>query len=104
MPAAHRARLYQALAVRRGVGQYPRVTRAPGSRSSRRPARSSPHGLGFFTDRAVCRRIAALQAAPSPCLWPLTMPVPALGALTTLGAADATGGLLRLLEPVLACE
>lgn len=64
-----------------------------------RPA--PPHGLGF-TDRAVSRRIAALQAAPPPRLWPLSAAVLAVGALTALGAADATGDLLRLLEPVLA--
>ncbi|MDQ0790062.1 hypothetical protein [Streptomyces sp. B3I8] len=63
--------------------------------------REPPHGLGF-TDRAVSRRIAALQASPPPHLWPLAATVLALGALTALGAADATGDLLRLLEPSLA--
>ncbi|MEW2049719.1 hypothetical protein [Streptomyces sp. NPDC005476] len=62
--------------------------------------REPPHGLGF-TDHAVSRRIAALQAAPPPRLWPPAAAVMALGALTALGAADATGDLLRLLEPVL---
>ncbi|MFE7931799.1 hypothetical protein ACFU6S_24355 [Streptomyces sp. NPDC057456] len=55
-------------------------------------------GLGF-TDRAVTRRIAALQTAPPPRLWGLATTVLALGALTALGAADATGDLVRLLEP-----
>ncbi|MFI2758389.1 hypothetical protein ACH5A3_05870 [Streptomyces echinatus] len=55
-----------------------------------------------FTDRAVSRRIAALQAAPPPRPWPLAATVLVLGAVTALGAADASGDLLRLLEPVLA--
>jgi beta-lactamase regulating signal transducer with metallopeptidase domain len=59
------------------------------------------HGLGF-TDRAVTRRIAALQTAPPPRLWGLAATVLALGALTALGAADATGDLVRLLDPILA--
>ncbi|MDX3746496.1 M48 family metalloprotease [Streptomyces sp. AK08-02] len=63
--------------------------------------REPSDALGF-TDRAVTRRIAALQADPPPRLWPLAATVLALGALTALGAADATGDLLRLLEPVLA--
>ncbi|MFJ4152467.1 hypothetical protein ACIP10_33480 [Streptomyces galbus] len=63
--------------------------------------RDPPQGLGF-TDRAVSRRISALQAAPPPRLWPPAVTVLALGALTALGAGDATGDLLRLLEPVLA--
>ncbi|KPH97983.1 M48-family peptidase, partial [Actinobacteria bacterium OK074] len=52
-------------------------------------------------DRAVTRRIAALQCAPPPRLWPLAATVAALTALTALGAADATGDLLRLLVPAL---
>ncbi|GAA3798581.1 M48 family metalloprotease [Streptomyces chiangmaiensis] len=54
-----------------------------------------------FTDHAVSRRIAALQAGPPPHLWPLAATTLALGALPALGAADATGDLLRLLERVL---
>ncbi|MFI1031491.1 M48 family metalloprotease [Streptomyces sp. NPDC020951] len=54
------------------------------------------------TDRAITRRIAALQADPPPQLWALATTVLALGALTALCAADATGDLLRLLEPVIA--
>ncbi|MFG2353209.1 hypothetical protein [Streptomyces sp. NPDC048521] len=45
---------------------------------------------------------SALQIAPPPRLWLLAAPVLALGALTALGAADATGDLFRLLEPILA--
>ncbi|MFI9567939.1 M48 family metalloprotease [Streptomyces rishiriensis] len=59
------------------------------------------HGLGF-TDRAVTRRIAALQTAPPPRLWGLAATVLTLGALTALGTADATGDLVRLLAPILA--
>nr|WP_239149741.1 M48 family metalloprotease [Streptomyces sp. SID12501] len=62
--------------------------------------REPSDGLGF-TDRAVTRRIAALQTDPLPRLWPLVATVLSLGALTAFGAADATGDLLRLLEPVL---
>ncbi|MET8246415.1 M48 family metalloprotease [Streptomyces sp. NPDC005202] len=54
-----------------------------------------------FTDRAVTRRIAALQSAPPPHLWPVAAAVLALGTLPALGAADATGDLLRLLASVL---
>ncbi|MGV9625042.1 M48 family metalloprotease [Streptomyces sp. NPDC003487] len=50
-----------------------------------------------FTDRAVTRRIAALQAAPPPNLWPLAAAVLALGVLPAVGAADATGDLFTLL-------
>lgn len=50
-----------------------------------------------FTDRAVTRRIAALQAAPPPSLWPAAAAVLALGALAALFAADATGDLVGLL-------
>ncbi|MFD5469795.1 M56 family metallopeptidase [Streptomyces sp. NPDC127105] len=56
-------------------------------------------GLGF-TDRAVTRRIAALQSAPPPHLRSVAAAVLALGALTALGAADATGDLLRLLAHI----
>ncbi|WP_043662366.1 M56 family metallopeptidase [Streptomyces xylophagus] len=54
-----------------------------------------------FTDRAVTRRIAALQTTPPPRLWPLAAAVLALGALPALGAADATGDLFRMLAGVL---
>ncbi|MEU7057083.1 M56 family metallopeptidase [Streptomyces sp. NPDC046197] len=54
-----------------------------------------------FTDRAVTRRIAALQSAPPPHLWSVAAAVLALGALPVLGAADATGDLLSLLTRVL---
>ncbi|MFF8942037.1 M56 family metallopeptidase [Streptomyces sp. NPDC014864] len=55
-----------------------------------------------FTDRAVTRRIAALQSAPPPHLWSVAAAVLALGLLPALGAADATDDLLRLLTNVLA--
>ncbi|WP_327318886.1 M48 family metalloprotease [Streptomyces sp. NBC_01235] len=73
------------------------LARAALTAGRREPSRA----LGF-TDRAVTRRIAALQIAPPPRLWPPAVPVLALGALTALGAADATGDLFRLLEPILA--
>jgi len=50
-----------------------------------------------FTDRAVTRRIAALQTTPPPYLWPAAAAVLALGALAALFAADATGDLVALL-------
>lgn len=58
--------------------------------------RPPPHPLGF-AEHAVTRRVAALQAGPPPCLWPLAATTLALGALPALGALDATGDLLRLL-------
>ncbi|WP_055495670.1 M48 family metalloprotease [Streptomyces sp. TP-A0356] len=54
-----------------------------------------------FTDRAVTRRIAALQTGPPPHLWSLAATTLALGALPALGALDATGDLLQMLEHVL---
>ncbi|MEU9989182.1 M48 family metalloprotease [Streptomyces sp. NPDC048045] len=54
-----------------------------------------------FTDRAVTRRIAALQVSPPPQLWSAATAVLALGALPALLAADATGDLLGLLFGVL---
>ncbi|MFJ9820164.1 M48 family metalloprotease [Streptomyces sp. NPDC101151] len=54
-----------------------------------------------FTDRAVTRRIAALQTAPPPHLWPPALAVLALGALPAIGAADATRDLFGLLASVL---
>ncbi|MFD3585239.1 M56 family metallopeptidase [Streptomyces sp. NPDC058683] len=50
-----------------------------------------------FTDRAVTRRVAALQTSPPPALWPAAAGVLALGAVAALFAADATGDLVRLL-------
>jgi Zn-dependent protease with chaperone function len=72
------------------------LARAALTAGGRRPSR----GLGF-TDRAVTRRIAALQIAPPPRLWLPAAPVLALGALTAMSAADATGDLFQLLEPIL---
>ncbi|NUS88457.1 MAG: M56 family peptidase, partial [Streptomyces sp.] len=46
-------------------------------------------------------RVAALRAAPPPHLWPMAAAVLTLGALPALGAADATGDLLELLEDIL---
>ncbi|MGW1002630.1 M48 family metalloprotease [Streptomyces sp. NPDC002520] len=54
-----------------------------------------------FTDRAVTRRIAALQTAPPPHLWSAALAVLALGTLAALGAVDATRDLLGLLTGVL---
>ncbi|MEU6089468.1 M48 family metalloprotease [Streptomyces sp. NPDC047085] len=54
-----------------------------------------------FTDRAVTRRIAALQTAPPPHLRSAALAVLALGVLPALGAADATRDLLTLLTSVL---
>ncbi|MGJ5756151.1 peptidase M48-like protein [Streptomyces puniciscabiei] len=54
-----------------------------------------------FTDRAVTRRIAALQTSPPPRLWPAAAAVLLLAALAALLAADATGDLLRQLSGAL---
>ncbi|MGW2645758.1 M48 family metalloprotease [Streptomyces sp. NPDC001393] len=54
-----------------------------------------------FTDRAVTRRITALQTSPPPLLWPAAAAVLLLGTLAALLAADATGDLLRQLSGVL---
>ncbi|MEU6067013.1 M48 family metalloprotease [Streptomyces sp. NPDC047082] len=54
-----------------------------------------------FTDRAVTRRIAALQTAPPPRMRSAAAAVLALGALPALLAADATDDLYRLLASVL---
>ncbi|MFH9942440.1 M56 family metallopeptidase [Streptomyces murinus] len=50
-----------------------------------------------FADRAVTRRIAALQAAPQSSLGSAALAVLALSTLPPLLAADATGDLFRLL-------
>ncbi|MFJ3648105.1 M56 family metallopeptidase [Streptomyces murinus] len=50
-----------------------------------------------FADRAVTRRIAALQSAPQPSLGSAALAVLALSTLPPLLAADATGDLFRLL-------
>lgn len=72
-----------------------RVTTA---RALARAALSARPGCALnFTDRAVTRRIAALQKAPPPSLWPAAAAVLALGALAALFAADATGDLVGLL-------
>ncbi|MDX3240339.1 M48 family metalloprotease [Streptomyces sp. ME18-1-4] len=83
------------------VGDRASTARALARAALTAGCREPSNGLGF-TDRAVTRRIAALQADPPPQLWALATTVLALGALTALGALDATGDLLRLLEPVLA--
>ncbi|WP_427924593.1 M48 family metalloprotease [Streptomyces sp. cg40] len=75
------------------------------ARALARAALSAEHprpacALGF-TDRAVTRRIAALQTSPPPRLWPLAVAVLALGALPALGAADATDDLFRMLAGVI---
>ncbi|MEU6507151.1 M56 family metallopeptidase [Streptomyces sp. NPDC046942] len=54
-----------------------------------------------FTDRAVTRRIAALQTTPPPRLWAAAAAVLALATLPALLAADATGDLLGLLSGTL---
>ncbi|MGH4028746.1 M48 family metalloprotease [Actinomycetota bacterium Odt1-20B] len=61
----------------------------------------STSGLSF-SDRAVTRRIAALQRTPPPYLRPVAAAVLTVGALAALFAADATGDLLRLLAHALA--
>ncbi|GGU96612.1 hypothetical protein GCM10010260_35210 [Streptomyces filipinensis] len=54
-----------------------------------------------FTDRAVTRRVAALQTSPPPRLWPVALAVLLLGTLAALLAADATSDLVRQLSGVL---
>jgi Zn-dependent protease with chaperone function len=63
--------------------------------------RARPGCALHFSEHAVTRRIAALQTAPPPNLWPIGAAVLALGALPALGAVDATGDLLRLLGETL---
>ncbi|MET8690373.1 M48 family metalloprotease [Streptomyces sp. NPDC004732] len=62
---------------------------------------ASPVRALNFTDRAVTRRVAALQAAPPPRLLPLAAAVLALGLLPAIGAADATGDFVQLLARTL---
>ena len=78
------------------VGDRPTTARAL-ARAALSAGRRAPSCALHFTDRAVTRRIAALQVAPPPHLWPLAATTLALGALPALGAADATGDLLHLL-------
>ncbi|MFF3463767.1 M48 family metalloprotease [Streptomyces sp. NPDC001984] len=54
-----------------------------------------------FTDRAVTRRIAALQTSPPPRLWSAAAAVLALGTLAAFLAVDATGDLFGVLSSVL---
>ncbi|MEU9210579.1 M56 family metallopeptidase [Streptomyces sp. NPDC048415] len=63
--------------------------------------RARPGCALHFSEHAVTRRIAALQTAPPPDLWTIGAAVLTLGALPALGAADATGDLLRLLAQTL---
>ncbi|MEU6592828.1 M48 family metalloprotease [Streptomyces sp. NPDC046881] len=79
-----------------------RVTARALARAALTAGRAAPVCALQFTDRAVTRRIAALQTAPPPRLWPAAVTVLALGALPTLLAADATGDLLGLLSGILA--
>jgi Zn-dependent protease with chaperone function len=79
-----------------------RTTARALARAALSAGRRVPSCALHFTDRAVTRRIAALQAGPPPRLWPLAATTLALGALPALGALDATGDLLQLLEHALA--
>ncbi|MET7984524.1 MULTISPECIES: M56 family metallopeptidase [unclassified Streptomyces] len=63
--------------------------------------RARPGCALHFSEHAVTRRIAALQTAPPPVMRSVGAAVLALGALPALGAADATGDLLRLLAETL---
>ncbi|MEU9411744.1 M56 family metallopeptidase [Streptomyces sp. NPDC048281] len=68
------------------------------ARALARAALSARPGCALnFADRAVTRRIAALQTAPPPSLWPAAAAVLALGAGAALFAADATDDLVQLL-------
>ncbi|MEU6367829.1 M48 family metalloprotease [Streptomyces sp. NPDC046931] len=78
------------------VGDRPTAARAL-ARAALSTGHRAPSYALHFTDRAVTHRIAALQVAPPPHLWPLAAMTLALGALPALGAADATGDLLHLL-------
>ncbi|OXY90965.1 M56 family metallopeptidase [Streptomyces diastatochromogenes] len=78
-----------------------RTTARALARAALTAGRARPACTLHFTDRAVTRRIAALQTSPPPHLWPAALAVLALGALPALLAADATGDLLGLLSGVL---
>ncbi|MDF3299017.1 M48 family metalloprotease [Streptomyces tropicalis] len=71
------------------------------ARAALTAGRAEPSCALSFTDRAVTRRIAALQSAPPPHLWPVAAAVLALGVLPLVGAADATDDLVGLLRGVL---
>ncbi|MEU9238688.1 M56 family metallopeptidase [Streptomyces shenzhenensis] len=72
------------------------------ARALARAALSAGPGCALnFAERAVTRRIAALQMAPPPSLWPAAAAVLALGVGAALFAADATGDLLALLSDAL---
>ncbi|MEU2423303.1 M48 family metalloprotease [Streptomyces sp. NPDC007851] len=79
-----------------------RVTTARAlARAALSAGRARPSCALNFTDRAVTRRIAALQTTPPPHRWPTAAPVLALGALAALFAADATTDLVGLLSNAL---
>ncbi|MFF4037871.1 M48 family metalloprotease [Streptomyces sp. NPDC001816] len=75
-----------------------RTTARALARAALTAGRARPACTLNFTDRAVSRRIAALQTSPLPQLWPAAVAVLALGTLAALLAADATGDLLGLLS------
>ncbi|GGI96352.1 M56 family metallopeptidase [Streptomyces brasiliensis] len=72
------------------------------ARAALTAGRARPACALNFTDRAVTRRIAALQTPPPPRLWSAAAAVLALGTLPALLAVDATGDLFGLLGSVLA--
>ncbi|MFG3024282.1 M56 family metallopeptidase [Streptomyces sp. NPDC048254] len=75
-----------------------RVTTARAlARAALSAGRARPSCALNFTDRAVTRRVAALQMTPPPSLWPAAAGVLSLGAVAALFAADATGDLVGLL-------
>lgn len=85
-----------------------RVCRRGGRRSRHHCARLGScrsRGLSArlrnFSDRAVLRRIAALQSAPPPPHRPIAASVLALGVFSAFGAAGATGDLRHLLGQAL---
>ncbi|MGW7422634.1 M56 family metallopeptidase [Streptomyces sp. NPDC054813] len=67
------------------------------ARAALSAGRARPACALNFTDRAVTRRVAALQTSPPPSLWPAAAAVLVLGALAALFAADATSDLVGLL-------
>jgi hypothetical protein len=68
------------------------------ARAALTTCRTRPRRALGFTDRAVTRRIVALQTSPPPSLWSVALAVPALGAVSAWCAADATNDLFTLLE------